>query len=587
MNGGEDDGVDVSDQALQKFLGTSSFGRQDRRTAPNGQADGERSKKELARKIGSTAQSGSESDGASDKSDDDDDSDDTDTDDDEPEFPVSHSIKIPTHERAVTAATLDPSGTRLVTGSLDSTLKFHDLTSLTPSTIRAFKSVDPSNPKNAVVSNTESHPIHNVLFNPLAPSTLLVIDATAQPKILDRDGNVLSEFIKGDMYLRDMNNTKGHISEVTTGTWHPQQRDILVTAGTDSTLRIWDVNKPRHQKEVVVFKSKAAGSAGRSRMTAVTWGSQSGEGSQNALIGAALDGTLVLYQGEGPYSRPAGEIRGAHEAGTWTSDVDISPDGRLVVTRGGDDTVKVWDLRKFKTPVNSVSHKSTSAQYPTSTARFSPTGSNIVLGSEDGSVYILNPASLRPESVTPVTPGSPLITVLWHQKLNQITAGSANSETHILYDPQISNNGAKLIMSKAPKRRHIDDDPSLTTDMSQGISSDAIIVPGGTVPSTVSFASRHPNVGLTASGRSRDPRRPHQPATTPFGKTNPDEGYVREQIPLSSMRDEDPRAALLKYADKARDDPLFTAAWSKTQPKTIYGELSDEEDEGDRKRVKR
>ena len=63
---------------------------------------------------------------------------------------------------------------------------------------------------------------------------------------------------------------------------------------------------------------------------------------------------------------------------------------------------------------------------------------------------------------------------------------------------------------------------------------------------------------------------------------------MKEYVPLSSMRDEDPREALLKYAEKAKDDPMFTKAWSKTQPKTVYRELSDDEDEGpDAKKMKR
>lgn len=171
-----------------------------------------------------------------------------------------------------------------------------------------------------------------------------------------------------------------------------------------------------------------------------------------------------------------------------------------------------------------------------------------------------------------MTPGSALITVLWHDKINQIITGSANAETHVLYNPALSNRGAAMVMSKAPKRRHIDDDPNLTTDLSQGLSGDSIINPNGLLTGTgqaaTSYAARHPTVGLTASGRSRDPRRPHVPAITPFGKTQPDEKHIKEHIPLSSMRDEDPREALLKYADKAKDDPMFTNAWKNTQPKT-------------------
>lgn len=107
-------------------------------------------------------------------------------------------------------------------------------------------------------------------------------------------------------------------------------------------------------------------------------------------------------------------------------------------------------------------------------------------------------------------------------------------------------------------------------------------------PKPGSYVSRHPTIGLTASGKSRDPRRPHIPATTPFAKSTPDEKHIKESIPLSSMRDEDPREALLKYAPKAGEDKLFTGAWEKNQPKTIYKEdWSDEEGERDPKRTKR
>ena len=257
------------------------------------------------------------------------------------------------------------------------------------------------------------------------------------------------------------------------------------------------------------------------------------QGGSNVLVSAALDGSLVMWSGEGPYTRPAAEIRDAHMPDRWTSGVDISADGRLVVTRGGDDTIKLWDTRKFKQPVNTVTHPSTSAQYPSTNIRFSPNSANIITGSETGHIHILNPATLKPELVTPVTPGSPLITVLWHPKLNQLITGSANASTHVLYNPTTSTAGAKTVMSRAPKRRHIDDDPTFTTDLAQGISGDAIVVSGS---GGAGNTSRHPTVGLTASGRSRDPRRPHVPAQTPFAKTNPDAEYVRSQIPLSSLR---------------------------------------------------
>ena len=573
----------AGDESLRNFLPTS-FGKQ--ALTANIQAQIDQSKRKTINESKQLAAKGSESDRDEDSDDDDDDS------DEEDEFPVSHELLIKTHDRAVTSISLDHSGSRLVTGSNDCTLKLHDFAAMTPTTVRAFKSVDPSTTKSSASSaNSETHPINQVIFNPLSANQMLVVTALPQAKIFSRDGELITEFVKGDMYLRDMNNTKGHISEITSGTWNPTNRDLCVTAGTDSTLRIWDVNNKRSQKEVIVHKSRAAGSAGRTRMTAVAWGSPI-QGGNNILVAAALDGSLVMWSGEGPYHRPAAEIRDAHTKDTWTGGLDISADGRLVITRGGDDTIKLWDTRKFKSPISTVSHPSTSSQYPTTNIRFSPTGSSVITGSATGHLHILNPATLRPELVTPITPSSPLISVLWHEKLNQILTGSANAETHVLYNPNLSTGGAKTVMTKAPKRRHIDDDPNLTIDLTEGLSGDAIITPGGlpgTNTAATSFAARHPNVGLTASGRSRDPRRPHIPAITPFAKSQPDEKHIREHIPLSSMRDEDPREALLKYADKAKNDPLFTNAWKDTQPKTIYAELSDDEEEDEReaKKIKR
>ncbi|KJZ74034.1 hypothetical protein HIM_06483 [Hirsutella minnesotensis 3608] len=508
------------------------------------------------------------------ESSDDDDSDDS---DDGDEYPVSHELVLRTHSRAVTTVSLDPAGGRLATASLDCNVNLYDFASMTPTTLRAFRNVDPHEEKRAALS--ESHPIHHVEFSPLSGSAFLCVSAHPQARIMSRDGEILTAFVKGDMYLRDMHNTKGHISEVSTGTWHPTDRNLCVTAGTDSTLRIWDVNNMRSQKEVVVFKSKAAGSAGRTKMTAVAW-KGAASGASSVVIAAALDGTLVMYGGNGPFTRPAGQVLGAHKPQTWTGGIDVSADGRMVVTRGGDNLIKLWDTRKLTKALVSVEHASTSDHYPTSNIRYSPNSTTIITGSATGHLHILNPGNLRSEHVTPITAGSPVITVDWHSKINQVVTGSANGETHVLYHPTMSNRGAVDVMSRAPKKRHIDDNPEFTMDQSTGLSGDAIITPG-----SLSGARK---TGVTGTGKSKDPRRPHVPQTTPFQKSQPDEKHVAENIPLARMLHEDPREALLKYADQAQSDPMFTKAWSKTQPTTQYADLSDEEEEGpDKKKAKR
>ena len=201
MDGDTDPEIEQNEE-LQKFLGTSSFGKQSRQANAKRQVD--MSKRPAAQADPVVYQSDGKQ-GANEKDsdeddDDEDDDDDDDDDDDEDEYPTSHEMIIKTHEKAVTAATLDPAGTRLVTGSIDCTLKFHDFASMTPTTIRAFKSVDPTASRGS--SNAETHPVHQVLFNPLSAGHLLVATALPQAKLMTRDGEVVTEFAKGDMYLR-------------------------------------------------------------------------------------------------------------------------------------------------------------------------------------------------------------------------------------------------------------------------------------------------------------------------------------------------------------------------------------------------
>ncbi|KAI1868128.1 uncharacterized protein JN550_006616 [Neoarthrinium moseri] len=570
----------AEDDPMRAFLPTS-FGKKSREADIAAQFD--RSKRAAGKpqveqgKALHKPQDSSPEDAKGSDSDSDDDSDDEE--DDEDEFPTSHEMVIKTHDRAVTTVSLDPAGGRLISGSIDCTVKLHDFSSMTPTTIRAFRSVDPYDLKPST-SGQETHPIHHVEFNPQAGSVFLCISAHPQAKIMSRDGDIITEFVKGDMYLRDMNNTSGHISEITTGTWHPTDKNLCVTAGTDSTLRIWDVNNKRSQKEVIVFKSKAPGVAGRSRMTAVAWGAPA-QGGSNVLVSAALDGTLVMWSGNGPFTRPAAEIRDAHKPNTWTGGIDISSDGRMVVTRGGDNLIKLWDTRKFKEPLVTVDHPSTSDHYPMTNIKYAPNSTSIITGSATGHLHILNPGNLRSEYTTPITPGSPVITVDWHPKINQIITTSANAETHVLYNPDMSNRGAIDVMSRAPKRRHIDDNPEFTTDQTLGLSGDAIVTPGA--------MPRARKAGVTASGRSLDPRRPQVQQITPFMRSQPDEKHISENIPLSRMLHEDPREALLKYEKLAKEDPMFTKAWNSTQPVTQYADVSDEEEEAgpDKKKVKR
>lgn len=480
------------------------------------------------------------------------------------DFPVSHEIVLKDHTKPVSALTLDPSGTRIVSGSYDSNIKMWDFSGMS-STLNPFRTLE-------VV---ESQHVHHLEWNTTG-DTLLFISANSQAKLLDREGEEISECVKGDPYLRDLKHTSGHISELTSGSWNPDCYERFMTSSVDSTVRLWNMNKPRKNEHIIVHKSKTPGKRIKVYSSAY---------SHDATLIATADneGTLSLWAAKGPFHRPmGGSVLNAHEKETHTSCIAFLPSGNSMVTRGGDHTVKLWDIRKFKEPL--CVRDQIENNYPETNITFSPNGEYILTGSsiatkDTGKLVILKTYNLEIVNELCIH-DSAVIRTLWHTKINQILVGTANAAIHVLYSPKSSVKGAKLVLAKAPKIQHIDDDSSLTIDIYAGAVSGSIILPNGKLDETadteLTNARREKSMIRKDPIRSRIPSAPARNA--PGGRgNNPDENHVKNSISLISMRDEDPREALLKYAELAEKDPMFTGIYKENQPNPIFADHTEED----------
>uniref|UniRef100_A0A8B9N988 WD repeat-containing protein 70 n=1 Tax=Accipiter nisus TaxID=211598 RepID=A0A8B9N988_9AVES len=158
-------------------------------------------------------------------------------------IPDSHEITLQHGTKTVSALGLDPSGARLITGGYDYDVKFWDFAGMDAS-LQAFRSLQPC----------ECHQIKSLQYSSTG-DVILVVSGNSQAKVLDRDGFPVMECIKGDQYIVDMTNTKGHTAMLNSGCWHPKIKEEFLTCSNDGTVRTWDVNNEKKHKSV--FKPRS------------------------------------------------------------------------------------------------------------------------------------------------------------------------------------------------------------------------------------------------------------------------------------------------------------------------------------------
>ncbi len=247
--------------------------------------------------------------------------------------PRSHEINLNHGPKAISALAIDPSGARLVSGAIDYEVKFWDFAGMDAS-LRSFRKVRPC----------ESHVIKHLEYSSTGDK-ILVVPGSAQAKVLDRDGHEVLECVKGDPYVMDMRRNKGHVGGLTGGCWHPKLREEFLTASSDGSMRIWLVDfKGKKSKDVIKCKSEQ----GLKAIPTCCCFNRDG-----LLVGAGCqDGSIQMWDHRKSFVNVALMVRGAHTRGTDTSCLTFGYDNRHVASRGGDDTVKLWDVRNFKKPVH-------------------------------------------------------------------------------------------------------------------------------------------------------------------------------------------------------------------------------------------
>lgn len=378
-------------------------------------------------------------------------------------LPLSHEATLGScHGAHVTALSLDPSGARFLTASVDATLQLWDFASMN-SSLRAFRSVEPMG----------AGPVVSARFSP-SGARVLVAGALSVARVLDRDGRDVAETAPGDMYIVDMARTRGHVAHLSGAVWMDDHR--FATVAGDGTVRTWDVaaavapksvfdgDLPR-AKQVKMVKLRTTQTGRKANATALAYMNSSGR----RLALGCDDRSIKIIDPNAFSLRPAAENPNAVAPGATFTSLEFGGGGgdgggasdSLLLARSTDDALRVFDVRRlgkalaeFTDLPNEVLQTGTAFMGEGGAYFATGTSANRRGGTESARlvVYDSKKLELAWESTVEQERGS-VIAVAWHHRINQFMYGCADGSVHTMYNPESSRAGVMQCLLKQVPRK--------------------------------------------------------------------------------------------------------------------------------------
>ncbi|KAF7635371.1 hypothetical protein Mgra_00005191 [Meloidogyne graminicola] len=497
-------------------------------------------------------------------------------------IPASYEVSIKTEtNKAITAIAYDLQGAKFAVGTASYSVNLYEFQRM-DSSMHSFRQVYPC----------ESHIINDLAFSNNAEN-LLVGSSSPIIILLDRQGSQWAETVRGDQYLVDPANTKGHTAAVNSVCWHPLNKTEFLTCADDGTLRLWDIEDYKDVTKCINTQRKlikTKNSTGKRALATTCCYSRDGK-----LIAAGCDdGSIQVWKNGKIFVNTTYLNRTAHN--NLITRLQFSPDNERIISRSMDDTLKLWNLKDFKKPLKTANNLKTI--FPQTDCGYSPHAEFIFTatndksreGGEQGTLLFFDSETL--ELLYKIEyENQGCIRALWHPKINQIFVGLSDGTCKIYYDPSISIRGAiqcigrpvKRLREKEVVKEELILSP-LTLEMFQPRGED------GEEREVTEWRLRK---YLRMHNKEKRPLF-RQPAAMPMsgpstgGRIRPQGGtlhsFVAKEMGLVRNKefidDEDIRTAILRHAEEAEKDPQFISkAYSITQPTPIFQESTEESKE--------
>ena len=490
------------------------------------------------------------------------------------------------HESFVSCLTFDKAGNRLISGSFDSSAKLWDFHTMTRSLMpfRTVRPLEEGSLRCLSYSKTGGH--------------VLCAGGANYAVVMDREGDVTLQTATGDRYIADASRTKGHTGAILCASWVPRNGPSteIVTTSVDATIRVWDITRTNAnpmlnhtsmaQKKVMKLRNSRGLKLVASTKDWIPGG--------NSFVAGCNDGKLRIIDLNSSTFQTHVESEAFVLDGGEITSIACAPStcpAPLVLTRSSDDFLRVFDLRSLRKPLSDFSGLPNSVS-ETNCCFMGETGDYFVTGTSAprkhsglrGSLQIFSRKHLKSiwTSEMGENTGS-VIYSFWHRALDQIVFGCGDGSVGVLYGRK-SKRGILNCLSKSDhKKAH--------GMVSIGF---ADAIPGSEMHTgkiSVTRSSHAVDEGYVNGKRKRpfvgtlNPKPSTGPPPVSQGDASLTLAKHIGKKDVSKEWSQNPREALLRFAEAPQPNSDLTKAYLTTQPNSMFSEKTAEQEEEDSRRA--
>lgn len=412
------------------------------------------------------------------------------------EYPVNHYVQFRKTEdvsnsdlqensqvKPVTSISISNKGNKMICGVMNGEIEIYDFSNLYENDM---------NP-NKVICPLENHSIQKVEFNENG-NLFLAACGDSICRIFHSSGEFITGTLQGDPYVRSVKSNPGHTHMILNCKWDPINDSRFLTCSIDNTIRIFDLNSDPSGVDGYIpstFVMKCLDKRNLN-ISSIQTNSFCISSFGEKIAASCSDGSIQIFSKNGNlYSEtPCIIIRDAHHFDRNAniksiSDInfvkyDLNQDTYLASRGIIDKSLKIWDIRKTKTPLKTINHLPSDGN-ENSRLILSKCGTSIITSStfikndQINTMKILNSKNIGNNVKSSLVSfqidslinsaecnmneiinlnNQVISTFEWSHEINQIFIALSNSSIIVYYDDNLENNPSNNgILSAFGKKR--------------------------------------------------------------------------------------------------------------------------------------